>query len=87
MSISGETSNMNGVGDMPPSMSQSLTGDMPACMTQSMQVTPSQGMVDGPPDIMTTSTNSLNFKAGKKSVSNSRSKIIFLIFLSLIIFV
>eukprot|EP00092_Neocalanus_flemingeri_P054056 GFUD01063647.1.p1 GENE.GFUD01063647.1~~GFUD01063647.1.p1 ORF type:complete len:883 (+),score=281.09 GFUD01063647.1:1069-3717(+) len=66
----GETSNMNGVGDMPPSMSQSLTGDMPACMTQSMQVTPSPAMSDMPPDIMTTSTNSLNFKTGKKSVPN-----------------
>jgi len=66
----GETSNMNGVGDMPPSMSQSLTGDMPACMTQSMQVTPSPSMSDRPPDIMTTSTNSLNFKTGKKSVPN-----------------
>eukprot|EP00092_Neocalanus_flemingeri_P027688 GFUD01030053.1.p1 GENE.GFUD01030053.1~~GFUD01030053.1.p1 ORF type:complete len:782 (+),score=271.68 GFUD01030053.1:461-2806(+) len=61
---------MNGVGDMPPSMSQSLTGDMPACMTQSMQVTPSPAMSDMPPDIMTTSTNSLNFKTGKKSVPN-----------------
>ena len=61
---------MNGVGDMPPSMSQSLTGDMPACMTQSMQVTPSPAMSDRPPDIMTTSTNSLNFKTGKKSVPN-----------------
>eukprot|EP00090_Calanus_glacialis_P005851 TRINITY_DN1454_c0_g1_i9.p1 TRINITY_DN1454_c0_g1~~TRINITY_DN1454_c0_g1_i9.p1 ORF type:complete len:888 (-),score=312.27 TRINITY_DN1454_c0_g1_i9:501-3164(-) len=66
----GETSNMNGVGDMPPSLSQSLTGDMPACMTQSMQVTPSPAMSDMPPDIMTTSTNSLNFKTGKKSVPN-----------------
>merc|ERR1719370_2492989 len=66
----GETSNMNGVGDMPPSMSQSLTGDMPACMTQSMQVTPSPAMSDRPPDIMTTSTSSLNFKTGKKSVPN-----------------
>merc|ERR1719430_743681 len=65
-----ETSNMNGVGDMPPSMSQSLTGDMPACMTQSMQVTPSPAMSDRPPDIMTTSTSSLNFKTGKKSVPN-----------------
>jgi len=61
---------MNGVGDMPPSMSQSLTGDMPACMTQSMQVTPSPAMSDRPPDIMTTSTSSLNFKTGKKSVPN-----------------
>merc|ERR1712180_564274 len=61
---------MNGVGDMPPSMSQSLTGDMPACMTQSMQVTPSPSMSDRPPDIMTTSTSSLNFKTGKKSVPN-----------------
>jgi len=67
---------MNGVGDMPPSMSQSLTGDMPACMTQSMQVTPSPSMSDRPPDIMTTSTNSLNFKTGKKSVPNrSRAEI------------
>merc|ERR1719370_177984 len=66
----GETSNMNGVGDMLPSMSQSLTGDMPACMTQSMQVTPSPAMSDRPPDIMTTSTSSLNFKTGKKSVPN-----------------
>jgi len=66
----GETSNMNGVGDMPPSLSQSLTGDMPVCMTQSMQVTPSPAMSDMPPDIMTTSTNSLNFKSGKKSVPN-----------------
>eukprot|EP00092_Neocalanus_flemingeri_P017160 GFUD01018557.1.p1 GENE.GFUD01018557.1~~GFUD01018557.1.p1 ORF type:complete len:820 (-),score=260.55 GFUD01018557.1:470-2929(-) len=70
ISTRGETSNMNGVGDMPPSMSQSLTGDMPACMTQSMQVTPSPAMSDMPPDIMTTSTNSLNFKTGKKSVPN-----------------
>merc|ERR1719431_494238 len=69
-STRGETSNMNGVGDMPPSMSQSLTGDMPACMTQSMQVTPSPAMSDRPPDIMTTSTSSLNFKTGKKSVPN-----------------
>jgi len=67
---------MNGVGDMPPSMSQSLTGDMPACMTQSMQVTPSPAMSDRPPDIMTTSTSSLNFKSGKKSVPNrSRAEI------------
>merc|ERR1719427_2470387 len=43
---------------------------MPACMTQSMQVTPSPAMSDRPPDIMTTSTSSLNFKSGKKSVPN-----------------
>merc|ERR1719483_1732409 len=55
---------------MPPSLSQSLTGDMPVCMTQSMQVTPSPAMSEMPPDIMTTSTNSLNFKSGKKSVPN-----------------
>ena len=78
--ISGETSNMNGVGDMPPSMSQSLTGDMPNCMTQSMQATPSPGMADRPPDIMTTSTSSLSFKTGRKSIPN-RSKKIFQIYL------
>ena len=76
---------MNGVGDMPPSMSQSLTGDMPACMTQSMQVTPSPAMSDRPPDIMTTSTSSLNFKTGKKSVPN-RSKFFYRILATLLIY-
>ena len=76
---------MNGVGDMPPSMSQSLTGDMPACMTQSMQVTSSPAMSDRPPDIMTTSTSSLNFKTGKKSVPN-RSKFFYRILATLLIY-
>jgi len=59
----GETSNMNGVGDMPPAMSQSLSGmsggdNMANIMSQSMQVT--SGTAPNNLDIMTSSTSSLN---------------------------
>jgi len=56
--MSGETSNMTGVGDQSPSLSQSLAQDMPAMMTQSMCI-PSGTPMDPTPDIMTSSTSSL----------------------------
>merc|ERR1719483_947429 len=54
---------MNGVGDMPPAMSQSLSGmsggdNMANIMSQSMQVT--SGTAPNNLDIMTSSTSSLN---------------------------
>ena len=95
--IAGESSSMNGVGDLPPSMSQSMTGEMMAgmipsptnpttptaapatnVMSQSMMV-PSSSPLTEKNDLMTSSTNSLNMKTGKKYIP-SRSK-----FLSFII--
>jgi len=49
---------MTGVGDQSPSLSQSLAQDMPAMMTQSMCI-PSGTPVTPAPDIMTSSTSSL----------------------------
>jgi len=62
----GETSNMTGVGDQSPSLSQSLAQDMPAMMTQSMCI-PSGTPIAPAPDIMTSSTSSLQQGARKGS--------------------
>jgi len=69
-----ETSNMNGVGDMPLSMSQSLSGvhntaeadNMTNIMSQSMQV---PGIDGDAGDIMTKSTSSLNLQAKQRGRS------------------
>jgi len=74
---------MNGVGDLPPSMSQSMTGEImsgmipspnndnavPASnvMSQSMMA-PSSSPLTAKDDLMTSSTNSLNLKTGKKYI-------------------
>ena len=70
---------MAGVGDLPPSMSQSMTGDMMAAtspsnniMSQSMMVPGSSPLTDKNNDIMSTSTSSLNFKTGKKYSTRSK---------------
>ena len=77
---------MAGVGELPPSMSQSMSGDLltspsqlatspgpaPAnIMSQSMMVPSSASAADN--DLMTSSTNSLNMRSGKKYIPN-RSK-------------
>ena len=78
---------MNGVGDLPPSMSQSMSGEMMAAipspttptaapannvMSQSMMA-PSSSPLTTKNDLMTSSTSSLNMKTGKKYIP-SRSK-------------
>ena len=69
---------MAGVGELPPSMSQSMTGDLssaPAAgglMSQSMVAASGSNN-----DLMSTSTNSLNFKSGKKYIPN-RSEYLYL---------
>merc|ERR1719242_2622491 len=65
-SNSGETSNMTGVGEQSPSLSQ----DMPAMMTQSMCI-PSGSPMSAAPDIMTSSTSSLQ---GLRKTSGLRSR-------------
>merc|ERR1719445_346240 len=65
-SNSGETSNMTGVGEQSPSLSQ----DMPAMMTQSMCI-PSGSPMTAAPDIMTSSTSSLQ---GSRKSSGLRSR-------------
>merc|ERR1719445_2494001 len=65
-SNSGETSNMTGVGEQSPSLSQ----DMPAMMTQSMCI-PSGSPMTAAPDIMTSSTSSLQ---GSRKSSGLRSE-------------
>merc|ERR1719507_2207629 len=62
----GETSNMTGVGEQSPSLSQ----DMPAMMTQSMCI-PSGSPMSAAPDIMTSSTSSLQ---GLRKSSGLRSR-------------
>merc|ERR1719189_2831881 len=62
----GETSNMTGVGEQSPSLSQ----DMPAMMTQSMCI-PSGSPMTAAPDIMTSSTSSLQ---GSRKSSGLRSR-------------
>ena len=80
----GESSSMAGVGDLPPSMSQSMTGEMMTgmsgtvnssnnMMSQSMMAPSSSSPLSDNNDLMTTSTSSLNFKSGKKYIPN-RSK-------------
>jgi len=61
-----ETSNMTGVGEQSPSLSQ----DMPAMMTQSMCI-PSGSPMSAAPDIMTSSTSSLQ---GLRKSSGLRSR-------------
>merc|ERR1719370_2004335 len=61
-----ETSNMTGVGEQSPSLSQ----DMPAMMTQSMCI-PSGSPMTAAPDIMTSSTSSLQ---GSRKSSGLRSR-------------
>jgi len=78
---------MNGVGDLPPSMSQSMSGEMMAAipspttptaapannvMSQSMMA-PSSSPLTTKNDLMTSSTSSLNMKTGKKYIP-SRSR-------------
>merc|ERR1719445_389363 len=65
-SNSGETSNMTGVGEQSPSLSQ----DMPAMMTQSMCI-PLGSPMTAAPDIMTSSTSSLQ---GSRKSSGLRSR-------------
>ena len=77
---------MAGVGELPPSMSQSMTGDLARSLTDDLAPSPgpgpanmmSQSMMTPSKqdnDIMTSSTSSLNFKSGKKYIPN-RSKYI-----------
>ena len=67
---------MAGVGELPPSMSQSMTGDLssaPALTSPPAGGLMSQSMVAASGsnnDLMSTSTNSLNFKSGKKYIPN-----------------
>jgi len=67
---------MAGVGELPPSMSQSMTGDLssaPALTSPPASTLMSQSMVAASGsnnDLMSTSTNSLNFKSGKKYIPN-----------------
>merc|ERR1719370_1050277 len=61
-----ETSNMTGVGEQSPSLSQ----DMPAMMTQSMCI-PSGSPMTAAPDIMTSSTSSLQ---GSRKSSGLRNR-------------
>jgi len=78
----GETSNMNGVGDMPLSMSQSLSGvhntaeadeNVSNIMSQSMQV-PGSGDIGAGGDLMTSSTSSLNLQAKQRGRSAASSR-------------
>jgi len=73
-----ESSSMAGVGDLPPSMSQSVSGDMMTgsveptssnnIMSQSMMVPSSTtSPLNDKHDPMSTSTSSLNFKSGKNT--------------------
>jgi len=71
---------MAGVGDLPPSMSQSVSGDMMTgsveptssnnIMSQSMMVPSTTSPLNDKHDPMSTSTSSLNFKSGKKYIPN-----------------
>jgi len=75
-----ESSSMAGVGDLPPSMSQSVSGDMMTgsveptssnnIMSQSMMVPSTTSPLNDKHDPMSTSTSSLNFKSGKKYIPN-----------------
>jgi len=78
--LNGESSSMAGVGDLPPSMSQSVSGDMMTgsveptssnnIMSQSMMVPSTTSPLNDKHDPMSTSTSSLNFKSGKKYIPN-----------------
>merc|ERR1719362_1917369 len=65
----GETSNMTGVGEQSPSLSQ----DMPAMMTQSMCI-PSGSPMSAAPDIMTSSTSSLQGSRKSSGLRNQTSQ-------------
>jgi len=64
-----ETSNMTGVGEQSPSLSQ----DMPAMMTQSMCI-PSGSPMTAAPDIMTSSTSSLQGSRKSSGLRNQTSQ-------------
>jgi len=64
-----ETSNMTGVGEQSPSLSQ----DMPAMMTQSMCI-PSGSPMSAAPDIMTSSTSSLQGLRKSSGLRNQTSQ-------------
>jgi len=68
-SMRGETSNMTGVGEQSPSLSQ----DMPAMMTQSMCI-PSGSPMSAAPDIMTSSTSSLQGLRKSSGLRNQTSQ-------------
>ena len=78
--LPGESSSMNGVGDLPPSMSQSMTGEMMSGIPSPTNTNDapannvmSQSMMVPSSSLMTSSTSSLNMKTGKKYIP-SRSK-------------